>query len=144
MKKLLASIVLALMVIALPVGLVGCKNKSGSNDPIVGNYKFAYAYTSDGSDVSTYLDSKGISELYHEGWNFYANKTARDTWNGEEGDVYNWKNNGNGKYTISYEEKGRTYDGYRTFFIKDKLKIAMVYPEKKEGWPVIYIVYERK
>jgi len=101
MKKVLASIVLALMVIALPVGLVGCKKG------IEGTYKFKKAeYTwSEGfpEGIKTEIQN-GVKEFEEVVTVINKNNTwvAKDkdnnvvdegTWEKASGDVYIIKSN---------------------------------------------------
>ena len=112
MKKIIAGIVLALMVIALPVGLVGCKKG------IEGTYKFNKAeYTwSEGfpEGIKTQIQN-GVKEF--EGVTTTINKdktwVAKDkdgeivdegTWEKVSGDVYKIKSNDDDEASLPFDE----------------------------------------
>ena len=104
MKKVLAGIVLALLVIALPVGLIGCK-KQGATKGIEGDYTFDKVVfewadgVSDGTKqaVEAEFDDYGKATINKDGtWVMYdkdGDVMDEGTWEKAEGDTYTVQSN---------------------------------------------------
>ena len=110
MKKILVSIVLALMVIALPVGLIGCKksnNVAGKytfenvelEGELSGEEKRTYSQygVSEGSTITLNKDGTGKAEMVMTYYNSMtnSNEQGNTTYN------FNWKIDGT-KFTATF------------------------------------------
>lgn len=107
MKRILSTIILALMVIALPVGLIGCKKGSTSTTEgnVIGTWVFSEVYTLDDVDPKSYPKTSDWEGIY---FSFKKDKTAETNYYGDDFLSGTWKIVGNKLLaTFKFEEKGQ-------------------------------------
>ena len=130
MKKIIASITLALMVIALPLALIGC-NKKSANSAIAGKWVFWKSF-SDESLTHEFTDKQDWNNV---SYTFYKNNTAQ--WN-DAGFLRTgkWEIKGN-KLTFTYENEDEGKKATKELIFKNKKLIYV--KDGTDGNPCYYV-----